>query len=73
MNKPIITSGLLKQLSIGNVRKEPRIVPRDATGLGIVGLLVAEVKGDAEGNVLNECESTAGGDSYRNYRGCDRS
>ena len=49
MNKPISTSGLLKQLSIGGVREKTRIVPRNATGLAIVGLLVAEVEGDAEG------------------------
>ena len=54
MNKPISASGLLKQLSIGGVRKEPRIVPKDAAGLGVLWLLAAEVEGDAEGNILNE-------------------
>jgi len=49
MNKPISASGLLKELSIGGIREETLVIPRDATGLGVVGLLKARIERDAKG------------------------
>ena len=66
MNKPISTSGLLKELAIGGVGEEAGVVPRNATGLGVVELWVAEVESDAQSKVLDECESTAKADSRIN-------
>lgn len=69
MNKPISASGLRSQLAIGSVRKEPRIVPRDATGLAIVELLGAEIEGDSEGNMLDKGKSTTKENcKYKNNR-----
>ena len=59
------------ELTIGCIKQKPRIVPKNATGLGVVGLLSAEVEGDAEGNLLNERFSSTTLESHEGNQSSD--